>query len=118
MDKKFWVLTGFFVILFIAFFSWRIYNYTPPENNSNIELIKKINNLERKIDRLSYQRDSLWSIIDTAKVEVIKIHEEYSKVRIDIIHQPVDSDIVFFTRYVSNNEGLLNSNNSKTTENY
>lgn len=74
--------------------------------------------MERKIDKLSYQRDSLRSVVDTAKVEVIKIHEEYNKVRTNIIYQPVDSDIVFFTRYVSENSRLLDSNNSKATEDY
>lgn len=117
-DKKFLIITIIFVILFIAFISWRLYNYSPPENISNVELIKEINNLERKIDKLSYKRDSLWSIVDTAKVEVIKIHEEYNKVRTNIIYQPLDSDIVFFTRYVSEHEGLLNSDNTQTIKGY
>lgn len=87
---------------------------TPPNTNEVIE--KKIDVLEGKIDSLSFQRDSIRSIIDTSRVKIIEIHEEYNKIRTNIIYQPVDSDYVQFTKYCTDNEGLLNINNASATE--
>lgn len=118
MDKKFWIYVILFVTLVTAFISWRLYNYSPPEDILSTKITKEINQLEKKIDNLKLERDSLQSIIDTTRVEVIKIHEEYNKVRTNIIYQPIDSDIIFFSRYVADNEGLLNNDYSETIENY
>ena len=87
---------------------------TPSNTNEVIE--KKIDILEGKIDSLSLQRDSIRSIIDTSRVKIVEIHEEYNKVRTNIIYQPVDSDYVQFTKYCADNEGLLDINNTSATE--
>ena len=86
----------------------------PPNTNEVIE--KKIDILEGKIDSLSLQRDSIRSIIDTSRVKIIEIHEEYNKVRTNIIYQPVDSDYVQFSKYCSDNRGLLDISNASTTK--
>lgn len=87
----------------------------PPNGNEVIE--KKIDILEGKINSLSLQRDNIRSIIDTSRVKIVEIHEEYNKVRTNIIYQPVDSDYVQFTKYCADNEGLLDINNTSATEN-
>lgn len=110
MSSKNILFTAIFYIIVCGTIYFIAVKCTPqPMNNENIE--KKLEILERKIDSLSFARDSIRAVIDTAKVKIIEIHEEYNKIHTNIIHQPVDSDYVQFSKYCSDNKGLLNINN-------
>jgi hypothetical protein len=117
MDKKFLFII-FLAILFIGgLYYWGV-KHSPKINTvSNEDIERKIELLEKKIDSLSLVRDSIRSVIDTTKVKIIEIHEEYNKVRTNIIYQPVDSDYSQFTKYCADHEGLLNPNNTSAAEN-
>lgn len=116
-DKKL-----FFIVFLCALLVGGIYyctvKYSPKiKTVSNEDIERKIELLEKKIDSLSLVRDSIRSVIDTTKVKIIEIHEEYNKVRTNIIYQPVDSDYSQFTKYCADHEGLLNPNNTSAAEN-
>ena len=117
MDKKFLFII-FLAILFIGgLYYWGV-THSPKINTvTNEDIERKIELLEKKIDSLAYIRDSIRSVIDTTKVKIIEIHEEYNKVRTNIIYQPVDSDYSQFTKYCADHEGLLNPNNTSAAEN-
>ena len=101
------------IILCIGFYYFVLKKDPIP---SNQEVEKKIDLIERKIDSLSLKRDSIQSIIDTSRVKIIEIHEEYNKTHTNIVYQPVDSDYIQFTKYCSDNEGLLNPNYPTTVK--
>lgn len=117
MDKKFLFII-FLAILFIGgLYYWGVTRSPKINTVSNEDIERKIELLEKKIDSLSLVRDSIRSVIDTTKVKIIEIHEEYNKVRTNIIYQPVDSDYSQFTKYCADHEGLLNPNNTSAAEN-
>ena len=104
--------------LFIGgLYYWGVTRSPKIKTVSNEDIERKIELLEKKIDSLAYIRDSIRSVIDTTKVKIIEIHEEYNKVRTNIIYQPVDSDYSQFTKYCADHEGLLNPNNASAAEN-
>jgi archaellum component FlaF (FlaF/FlaG flagellin family) len=116
MDKK----VFFCLLIALIFFGLLYYfavKYSPKVDTvSNEELKHQIELLEGKINDLSSKRDSIKSSIDTSNVKIIEIHEEYNKVRTNIIYQPVDSDYVQFSKYCSDNRGLLDISNASTTK--
>lgn len=116
-DKKL-LFVIFLCMLFIGgLYYWGV-KYSPKINTvSNEDIERKIELLEKKIDSLSLVRDSIRSVIDTTRIKIIEIHEEYNKVRTNIIYQPVDSDYSQFTKYCADHEGLLNPNNTSAAEN-
>lgn len=117
MDKKFLFII-FLGILFIGgIYYWGVTRSPKIKTVSNEDIERKIELLEKKIDSLAYIRDSIRSVIDTTKVKIIEIHEEYNKVRTNIIYQSVDSDYVQFTKYCADHKGLLNPDNTSAAEN-
>ena len=116
MDKKFLFII-FLGILFIGgIYYWGVTRSPKIKTVSNEDIERKIELLEKKIDSLAYIRDSIRSVIDTSKVEIIKIHEEYNKVRTNVIYQPVDSDYSQFSKYCADNDRLLDPNYTSTTK--
>ena len=115
-DKKFFLILVLALIFCGGLYYWGV-THSPNSNNvTNEDIEQKIEILEKKIDSLSFVRDSIRSVIDTSKVEIIKIHEEYNKVRTNVIYQPVDSDYSQFSKYCADNERLLDPNYTSTTE--
>jgi hypothetical protein len=112
--KREHIIIALLVIILCVGFYYFVLKKDPPSSNSEVE--KKIDLIERKIDSLSLKRDSIQSIIDTSRVKIIEIHEEYSKTHTNIVYQPVDSDYVQFAKYCSDNQGLLNPNYTTTAE--
>lgn len=84
-------------------------------NDDYKELVHSIDSLTNHISLISKANDSLKSVIDTTKFEIIINQENYEKDFIDITNQPIRDDIEFFTRYLSESyERLIDSNNSST----
>ena len=116
-DKKLLFVIFLCLLLIGGLYYWGV-KHSPKVNTvSNEDIERKIELLEKKIDSLSLVRDSIRSVIDTTKIKIIEIHEEYNKVRTNIIYQPVDSDYSQFTKYCADHEGLLNPNNTSAAEN-
>ena len=65
------------------------------------ELISVIDSLNCKIDSLSLEREELISKIDSSKDKVEVIEHWYEKEYNTVLTQPIDSDCVFFSKYLS-----------------
>lgn len=116
-DKKLFFII-FLCLLLVGGIYYCAVKYSPKiKTVTNEDIERKIELLEKKIDSLSLVRDSIRSVIDTTKIKIIEIHEEYNKVRTNIIYQPVDSDYSQFTKYCADHEGLLNPDNTSAAEN-
>lgn len=87
-----------------------------PTNNYK-ELLQHLDSLNVQLDSLKRDRDSLIQAIDTSKARVDTINNWYEKELVNITNQPIASDVVFFTEYLSNaNKGFADSNNSTTAK--
>ena len=64
-------------------------------------LTNKIDSLNVELNLLKLQRDSLLNVIDSSKAKVEVIENWYEKELVDITNQPIASDVVFFTEYLS-----------------
>lgn len=74
-------------------------DFTPPKED-NSEILKKISNLEQKIDSLSSKKDSIRTIILTVDKEIIKNEKYYEEVVNNIISQSDKSDSIFARDYI------------------
>ena len=73
-----------------------IADFTPKED----KLLKKINELELKIDSLNTKKDSIRNIIDSTHVKIIT-NEKYYKEKINtIMLQSYSADSCFITDYI------------------
>lgn len=81
------------------------------------ELVQDIDSLSSHINNITKERDSLSTVIDTAKAKVVIIEKKYEKDYIDITNQSIGDDIEFFSNYISQNDARLpNSNNSSSVK--
>lgn len=81
------------------------------------ELVQDIDSLYSHIYNITKERDSLSTVIDTAKAKVVIIEKKYEKDYIDITNQSIRDDIEFFSNYISQNDTRLsNSNNSSSVK--
>lgn len=78
-----------------------IANFTPSIRTPEDEILEKIENLTTKVDSIRRSNDSIKIIIDTTEVEIEHVYEKYIQVHDRIVTQSVDSDCVFFSRYLS-----------------
>lgn len=78
-----------------------IANFTPSIRTPEDEILEKIENLTIKVDSIRRSNDSIKIIIDTTEVEIEHVYEKYIQVHDRIVTQSVDSDCVFFSRYLS-----------------
>lgn len=62
-----------------------------------------VDSLEHVIDSLKSKRDTLFIIKDSIKKEIIQIEKEYETKYINVDSQSIDSDIKFFSEYLSKN---------------
>lgn len=91
--------------------------YTPkaPPSSHYEELLSDMDSLSNCINSLSKEKDSLQLFIDTTKSRIDTVEYWYEKELIDIVNQPIRSDVEFFTKYLSEtNERFSNSINSDT----
>lgn len=91
------------VVFFIIAFVWlylSIADFSPPINYDEL-LLKKITELELKIDSLKNQKDSIRSVVDSTHVKIIT-NEKYYQERINtIISQPLSADSQYVSDYIS-----------------
>ncbi len=117
--KNYWaafLLVGLLCVTGTMFLMDKFYRKNEELPNDDYkELVHSIDSLTNHISLISKANDSLKSVIDTTKFEIIINQENYEKDFIDITNQPIRDDIEFFTRYLSESyERLIDSNNSST----
>lgn len=96
------ILLGVCIVLIISgFFFWKKCSTGKIENDPYNDMVHKVDSLNVKIDSLKIQRDTIFSNIDSSKQRIGLIELQYEKNFNTIINQPVDSDIKFFTDYIS-----------------
>lgn len=105
MIKEYWaafLLVGLICTTSTMFLMDRFYrkNQELP-NNDYKELVHSIDSLTNRISLISKTNDSLKSVIDTTKFEIIINQEKYEEDFINITNQPIGDDIEFFTKYLS-----------------
>ena len=69
-----------------------------PENDDT--LLRKINELELKIDSLKNQKDSIRSVIDSTHVKIITNEKHYQERINTIISQPLSVDSQYISDYI------------------
>ena len=84
-------------ILIGCIYIWVVnFSYRPPD-----EISRKIDSLNVKVDSIRRANDSIKINIDTTEIEIKHVYEKYIEIRNTIITQSVDSDCIFFSRYLS-----------------
>ena len=99
----------------------RVYrkNFQTSPSDDYKELVHSIDSLTNHISLISKTNDSLKSVIDTTKFEIIINQEKYEEDFINITNQPIGDDIEFFTKYLSESyERFFGSDNPSTVKTY
>ena len=94
-----WILI--IVIIGLILLIWlyiSIANFTP-ETKDDI-LLKKINEIELKIDSMNIQKDSIIRVIDSTHVKIITNEKHYQERVTTIINQPISADSQFISDYI------------------
>ena len=105
-NKKITIIAIIFLLLFIGFQQYLIRS-SPPKTDDLI--LKKIEGIESKLDKIMTSKDSIRTIIDSTHVKIIT-NEKHYKERINtIISQPLSADSAFITEYIRQ---YLNKNNN------
>ena len=104
MNKKTIIILTVCLILLIGIYIW-FADFTP--DNKEDALLKKISELELKIDSLNNRKDSIRTVIDSTHIKIITNEKHYQERVNTIITQP-DSFSESFTRqyileYAANN---------------
>lgn len=63
--------------------------------------LQKADSLQLIVDSLQNKKAEIVYIIDSVKVETTKVKDKYETVYIDVTNQSIDSDIKFFSDYIS-----------------
>ena len=96
------IITIVLIVLFILALVVSINVYKPKPTEYN-QLLLKIDSLDNKIDSLDRQKEILITTIDSTKQNITNIYTTYEKKHSTILSQPIDSDCMFFTNYLSEN---------------
>lgn len=94
------------VLIAVVLIIFTIKNKNEPVYNSTRsynELLLKMDSLNNKLDSLSIKRDTLYNTIDSSKKNVTVIQNWYEEKRNHVLTQPIDSDCLFFSNYLSKN---------------
>lgn len=92
------LLIAIVCILCYAWFSPRKGKIQQP---SYKELIIHIDSLNNELEVIKQERDALYELIDSSQAKVEVIENWYEKELVNITNQPIASDVVFFTEYLS-----------------
>ena len=87
------------VILGIILFIWlyiSIADFTPKDDI----LLKKINEIELKIDSIKNSKDSIRTVIDSTHIKIITNEKHYQERINTIITQPLSVDSQYISNYI------------------
>jgi hypothetical protein len=117
MIKSYWIPIALAIIVFGCLYYWVI-NFSYVQSDED-RLLEEINHLTVKVDSIRGANDSIKIIIDTTEVKIEHVYEKYIQVYDRIITQSVDSDCVFFSRYLSeDSKRFIDTINFKSIETY
>jgi hypothetical protein len=106
-----WFLFGTILgAVLIVFLYYKLANFHPVDKDD--ELLRRINELELKIDSLNSRKDSIRSIIDSTHVKIITNEKHYQERINTILIQSAGADSSFITDYIrlySEQNSLSNS---------
>lgn len=60
-----------------------------------------IDSLNNELEVIKQERDALYELVDSSQAKVEVIENWYEKELVNITNQPIASDVVFFTEYLS-----------------
>lgn len=100
MSKKYFVIVIIiFVLLMMGFQQYLIWN-SPPKTED--VLLKKISELELKIDSINNKKDSVRKVIDSTHIKIITNEKHFKEKITTIIAQPDSYSESFTRQYLSN----------------
>ena len=95
MNKKY-IIAIIAIAILIGWFYISIADFTPPSSKDEL-LIKKITELELKIDSLNQKKDSIRIAIDSTHIKIIT-NEKHFQEKVNVIITQSDSFSESFTR--------------------
>ena len=98
--SKYRVIIDIIVIIICAVILYKVLD-KPAKIIRDESLKIKVDSLNTEIKLLKEERDSLKQSIDSSEAQVVLIEKWYEKEYNTIITQPVDSDCLFFSNYLS-----------------
>lgn len=106
----------FMGILVVVIFVLALLNliFVFKNKTSNTELLHHIDSIESKVNEVTTIRDSLIQVVDTDKVKIIRVQNEYHKEIERINALPMDSAYLFWSEYI---ERFRLENDSDTIKN-
>lgn len=90
--------------VFLGLFIWfyiSVADFTPPSSKDEL-LLKKITELELKIDSLNNQKDSIRASIDSTHIKIITNEKHYQEKVTNIITKPDSFSESFTRQYLRN----------------
>ena len=94
-----WFLFGMILgAVLIVFLYYKTANFHPIDRDD--ELLRRINELELKIDSLNSRKDSIRSVIDSTHVKIITNEKHYQERINTILIQSASADSSFITDYI------------------
>lgn len=96
-DKFILAIVTAILIIAIGFYIWSA-DFTP--NDKEDALLKKIAELELKIDSLSDKKDSIRTVIDSTHIKIITNEKHYQERINTIIRQSSSDDSSFVANYI------------------
>ena len=94
-----WFLFGMILgAVLIVFLYYKTANFHPIDRDD--ELLRRINELELKIDSLNSRKDSIRSVIDSTHVKIITNEKHYQERINTIISQPLSVDSQYISDYI------------------
>ena len=94
-----WFLFGTILgVVLVAFLYYKLANFHPVDKDD--ELLRRINELELKIDSLNSRKDSIRSVIDSTHVKIITNEKHYQERINTILVQSASADSSYITDYI------------------
>ena len=90
--------------VFLGLFIWfyiSVADFTPPSSKDEL-LLKKITELELKIDSLNNKKDSIRAVIDSTHIKIITNEKHYQERVTNILTQPDSFSESFTRQYLRN----------------
>ena len=96
-DILFKIIVIIFIVLSIGFYI-KLADFHPVDKDEL--LLKKITELELKIDSLNNKKDSIRSVIDSTHVKIVENEKHYQERVNTIITQPLSLDSQYISDYI------------------
>ena len=90
------------IITILVLFIWlyiSIADFTPKQTKDDL-LLKKITELELKVDSLNNKKDSIRSVVDSTHIKIITNEKHYQERINTIITQPLSLDSQYISDYI------------------